>query len=78
MRRVLLCTGFVFMFAVSLFTDFNLRIEDVATASFAPPKELYPAWTTCAGVFIAIGDWLSHSPYAILGVKWICSRAVEV
>jgi ABC-2 type transport system permease protein len=25
------------------------------TASFAPPKELYPAWITCACVFIAIG-----------------------
>jgi ABC-2 type transport system permease protein len=25
------------------------------TASFAPPKQLYPAWTTCASVFIALG-----------------------
>jgi hypothetical protein len=25
------------------------------TASFAPPKQLYPAWITCAGVFIALG-----------------------
>jgi len=25
------------------------------TASFAPPKQLYPAWITCACVFIAIG-----------------------
>jgi hypothetical protein len=25
------------------------------TASFAPPKELYPAWVTCACVFIAFG-----------------------
>lgn len=24
------------------------------TASFAPPKQLYPAWITCAGVFIAL------------------------
>jgi hypothetical protein len=25
------------------------------TASFAPPRQLYPAWTTCAAVFIAVG-----------------------
>jgi ABC-2 type transport system permease protein len=25
------------------------------TASFAPPKQLYPAWITCACVFIALG-----------------------
>jgi ABC-2 type transport system permease protein len=25
------------------------------TASFAPPKQLYPAWVTCAGVFLTIG-----------------------
>jgi hypothetical protein len=25
------------------------------TSSFAPPKQLYPAWITCAGVFIALG-----------------------
>ena len=25
------------------------------TASFAPPKQLYPAWITCAGVFTAFG-----------------------
>jgi ABC-type transport system involved in multi-copper enzyme maturation permease subunit len=25
------------------------------TASFAPPKQLYPAWITCVGVFIALG-----------------------
>jgi len=25
------------------------------TASFAPPEQLYPAWTTCAAVFIAVG-----------------------
>jgi hypothetical protein len=25
------------------------------TASFAPPRQLYPAWTTCAAVFIATG-----------------------
>jgi ABC-type transport system involved in multi-copper enzyme maturation permease subunit len=25
------------------------------TASFAPPKQLYPAWVTCAGVFILLG-----------------------
>jgi ABC-type transport system involved in multi-copper enzyme maturation permease subunit len=25
------------------------------TASFAPPKQLYPAWVTCAGVFIPLG-----------------------
>jgi ABC-type transport system involved in multi-copper enzyme maturation permease subunit len=25
------------------------------TASFAPPRQLYPAWITCAGVFILIG-----------------------
>jgi ABC-2 type transport system permease protein len=25
------------------------------TTSFAPPKQLYPAWITCAGVFIALG-----------------------
>jgi hypothetical protein len=25
------------------------------TASFAPPRQLYPAWTTCAAVFVAIG-----------------------
>jgi len=25
------------------------------TASFAPPKQLYPAWITCAGLFIALG-----------------------
>lgn len=25
------------------------------TSSFAPPRELYPAWATCAIVFIAIG-----------------------
>jgi ABC-2 type transport system permease protein len=25
------------------------------TASFAPPRQLYPAWITCACVFIAIG-----------------------
>jgi ABC-type transport system involved in multi-copper enzyme maturation permease subunit len=25
------------------------------TASFAPPRQLYPAWLTCAGVFIAVG-----------------------
>jgi ABC-2 type transport system permease protein len=25
------------------------------TASFAPPKELYPAWTTCACVFLGFG-----------------------
>jgi hypothetical protein len=25
------------------------------TASFAPPKQLYPAWITCAAVFIALG-----------------------
>ncbi len=25
------------------------------TASFAPPRQLYPAWITCAGVFIALG-----------------------
>lgn len=24
------------------------------TTSFAPPRELYPAWTTCAAVFVAI------------------------
>jgi ABC-2 type transport system permease protein len=24
------------------------------TASFAPPKQLYPAWTTCACVFVAL------------------------
>jgi ABC-2 type transport system permease protein len=26
------------------------------TASFAPPKQLYPAWITCACVFIALGS----------------------
>lgn len=26
------------------------------TSSFAPPKQLYPAWITCAGVFIALGS----------------------
>jgi hypothetical protein len=25
------------------------------TASFAPPNQLYPAWTTCAAVFIVVG-----------------------
>jgi ABC-2 type transport system permease protein len=25
------------------------------TASFAPPKQLYPAWTICAAVFVLIG-----------------------
>jgi ABC-2 type transport system permease protein len=25
------------------------------TASFAPPKQLYPAWVTCAGMFILLG-----------------------
>ena len=25
------------------------------TASFAPPRQLYPAWTTCAVVFIVLG-----------------------
>jgi ABC-2 type transport system permease protein len=25
------------------------------TASFAPPRQLYPAWTTCAAVFMACG-----------------------
>jgi len=25
------------------------------TTSFAPPRQLYPAWTTCACVFIALG-----------------------
>jgi hypothetical protein len=25
------------------------------TASFAPPKQLYPAWITCACAFIALG-----------------------
>jgi ABC-type transport system involved in multi-copper enzyme maturation permease subunit len=25
------------------------------TASFAPPRQLYPAWTTCAAVFIVTG-----------------------
>ena len=25
------------------------------TASFAPPAQLYPAWTTCAVVFLAVG-----------------------
>jgi hypothetical protein len=25
------------------------------TASFAPPKQLYPAWVTCACVFIIVG-----------------------
>jgi ABC-type transport system involved in multi-copper enzyme maturation permease subunit len=25
------------------------------TASFAPPKQLYPAWITCASVFITLG-----------------------
>lgn len=25
------------------------------TASFAPPKQLYPAWTTCAAVFLGFG-----------------------
>jgi ABC-2 type transport system permease protein len=25
------------------------------TASFAPPRQLYPAWTTCATVFIVLG-----------------------
>jgi ABC-2 type transport system permease protein len=25
------------------------------TASFAPPKQLYPAWITCACVFVALG-----------------------
>jgi ABC-2 type transport system permease protein len=25
------------------------------TSSFAPPRQLYPAWITCAGVFIVLG-----------------------
>jgi hypothetical protein len=25
------------------------------TASFAPPRDLYPAWATCAFLFIAVG-----------------------
>jgi ABC-2 type transport system permease protein len=25
------------------------------TTSFAPPKQLYPAWITCAGVFVVLG-----------------------
>ena len=25
------------------------------TSSFAPPSQLYPAWTTCAGLFTAVG-----------------------
>jgi ABC-2 type transport system permease protein len=26
------------------------------TTSFAPPRQLYPAWTTCAAVFIGLGE----------------------